>query len=143
MLQFAQDIGTIKKGVANLEKGQGEVNQKVSGLHATVANLVTREECVGRHEDLEEVPGGLLERLGKKAGSLMTIIALVAALGGGLLMFARFLSKVETSLDVSAEQQRKAFLKLSEPPKPVIVHQPVYIYPDAGPPDRRRPRRPR
>lgn len=148
MITFAADIGAIKKGVENLEKGQEEVDQKVSGLHQTVADLVTKEDCAGHREALtvaeeSEAAGSLIDRVGKKAGAILAILALLGTLGGVLLVLSRFIGSVERTLEKDRAEQKqvtqKMLKRLDKPQRPVIVHQPVYIYPDAGP--RRRPRR--
>lgn len=162
MLQVFKDIGSIKKGIENLEGGQGELDQKVSGLHRTVADLVTKEDCKD-HRDVfckkvdaklevvavavaEEPTGaknGLLERMGKKAGALMAILALLGVVGGGLLVLSRFIGSVERTLAADRKEQKQVTAKmlkqLAKPQEPVVVREKVYVYPDAGP--RRRPRR--
>jgi len=154
LLQVCEDLGAIKAGVSNLQSGQREVREHLK-------TLVTREECkdqrraitrtiADRHSD--EVTGvraaptnGLLERLGKKAGAIATILALLAMLGGAFLVLSRFIGQVETALlDNSVRQERSERRMIKEirsapSPTPVMVPQPIVVHPDAG--RRRRLRR--
>lgn len=160
MLKFAEDLGHIKRGVHNLEDGQREVDEKVSGLYKTVANLVTKDDCKLHRDTTTEIvipestfppPSSplqlpLLERMGKTAKALTAIIALVGLIGAILLAASRFIASVETALekDRQAQQvQQKALIQeFQKAREPVIVHKPVYVYPDAGTRRRRRRRRP-
>jgi hypothetical protein len=164
MLQLYKDIGSIKTGIKGLEGGQGELDQKVSGLHRTIADLVTKDDCRDHRDTIcskieavtdepEEVTGvtespGTLERVGRKAGAILAVLALLGTLGGGILVLSNFIGSMKRTLDrdrmVQQQVTQKVLQRLDEPPKPVVVHQPVYVYPlDAGVRRRRPRRRPR
>lgn len=147
-----QDIGKIQKGIENLEGGQEEVNNKVSGLHQQMSRLVTKDECEGHRAEFEEqlapeapAPSGLLERMGKNAKSITAIIILGSLAGGLLLGLSRVIGSVEALMTTQRQEQKAAtkrvLQQLQKPP--VIIHQPILVYPDAGPPPRRRMRTPR
>lgn len=154
MLKFAEDLGHIKRGVHNLEDGQQELDEKVSGLYRTVGNLVTKEDCQAHRAETEVIvpeaaataPPPLLDRMAKGAKSVTAILVLAGLLGGLLLAGSRFVSSVERALarDRAAQESARESLiqELKRAQEPVIVHQPVYIYPDAGTRRRRRRRRP-
>lgn len=152
LMQIAGDMGGMRKGVENLEKGQTELDEKISGIHRNIADLVTTEECEAHRaemaavdDDTGQVPvpqNGLLKRLGDNAKAIMAILTLVAFVAGALLLLARFVGKVEVALATDRKQQQKMIKKLVEPVRPVVIQQPIrYVYPDAGP--KRRPRYPR
>ncbi len=152
MLQFAEDIGSIKKGVDNLEIGQAaqaeaavEMDEKISGLHKNVAELVTADECAARHESHEELHAeemtglmnqpGILERFGKRAKYLLAIGALVTMFGGALVVLYRLAGRVEAKL---AEPAKPAQLIYVPQPTPVALPPDASIKPDAKPTPKRR-----
>lgn len=167
MLKVYQDIGKITTGISNLERGQGrleegqqEVEQKISGLHQTVAHLVTTEDCEAHRAELaaemageaEDAPTsnfppkpGLLARMAGNAGDITKILSLVAAVVIGLWAVHKFVVRVESALVRTGAQQTKATKKLMHrldtPAPPQVVYVPVTIKPDAGVRRRRRPRR--
>jgi hypothetical protein len=157
--ETARILGRIEAGVENLKEGQNETNEKVSGLHRTVADLVTKDDCKDHRvvlckkfdakleaqavEDTTEAfvaQPGPLERLGKKAGAIAAILGLVGMLLAGLIWFSRLIGSVERTLAADRQAQKVATKKMLEElrrPKPsVVVHQPVLVYPDAGIRDR-------
>jgi len=158
MLQVFKDIGSIKTGIANLEGGQAELDGKVSGLHHTIAGLVTSDECEAHRDALEASmemaegptaqlpPGGpgLLERAGKHAKAITAILVLLGMVGGILLVMSRLVGSVERTLAADRQAQKavqaQVLQELKKPQEPVVVREKVYVYPDAG--ARRRRRRP-
>ena len=116
MLQVFKNIGEIKKGIQALEDSQRSTKQQIDDIHACVGNLVTKDDCEGHRqaleESLEEPDGpeklGLLERGAKHAKALTAILVLMGMLGGGLVWVSRVINRVETALtaEVRAQQQQ-------------------------------------
>jgi hypothetical protein len=148
LLQFAEDIGSIKKGVDNLEQGQNDLaecqndlDKKISGLHRNVADLVTKPECEEHRAALQaEATGilnqpGILESIGRRAKYLLAIGALVVMCGSALLVLYRLAGRVEARLAEPAKQSPVVYI-----PTPVILRPDAAVKPDAKP-KRRRGRR--
>lgn len=168
LLKVYNDIGKITKGIEGLEKGQGElvdgqreVEQKITGLHKSVAALVTREECEANCSELEERveevaacagaakelakdKPGLLARAANNAGDITKIMTLVVSLLVGLYMMHKFMIRLESAMDrttaKATEATKKLKQRLDKPQTPQVVYVPVVVKPDAGV-RRRRPRR--
>lgn len=163
-MQFAEDIGAIKSGIASLETSQARTEKKITGLQQAVSGLVAKEDCRehrqrinGRVDALQgpdrtaavaaESRASLLEKLGKNAGALTAIITLVGIMVGGAIATARLVASVEAVLDkerrASSAQMTQILDEVRKQPEPVVVHEKVYVQPDAGPAKRRqRKRRP-
>lgn len=163
MIKFAGDIGAIKEGVKGLKDGQDKLTSTVSDLHT---QMVTKDDCSDHREVLckkldakadanaaraanaarveADKAQNWLVRWGKKAGAITAIIGLILLCGGTLLALSRFIASVESTLaqdrKVQASQTRQVMRELKRPRDPVIVTQPILVYPDAGV-RRYRPRR--
>lgn len=152
MLKIVEDLGAIKEGVSTLKP-------KVDEIHSS---MVTKEDCKDHRDALckkvdaklkvvspqeidEPEKAGLLERVGKKAGAIAAILTLVGLVGTALLVLSRMVARVDHVLaaqQVEDKQSRARFLKeIRRAPEPVIVHQPILVYPDAGLRRARRPHR--
>lgn len=161
LIRFAQDIGTIREGVRNLDEGQRKVDKKITGLQRTVAELVTRADCKARHADVteridtalfaaaqpappqEQGKAGILELAGKKAGAIAAILSLLAMIVVGVVVIARFVGSLERAIDADRKAQETANKELVQAlrgsSKPVAPALPaVAPEPDAGPTTRRR-----
>lgn len=168
LLKVYHDIGKITAGIANLEKGQEKlgvgqegVEKKISGLHQTVADLVTKNNCdsfraefKGRVEGVAACAGaakaaakktGLFSRAAANAGDISKIMTLVAALVIGMWAAHKFAIRVESALDRADAKQvqttKQLMHSLDKPRKPHIVYVPITVHPDAGARQRVRLRR--
>ena len=158
LFRLAQDVGSIKQGVKQLEDGQREVDRKITGLQRSVAGLVTREDCKASRQDLtariaverprrppsSERPAWL-ETAGKKAGAASAILGLLAMLVVGLVLVSRFVSSVERAIEADRKEQLRQTTQVldeirSSQRPPIIIQQPAQPPPDAGPARKRRRR---
>jgi hypothetical protein len=162
MLKVYSDIGkitvgiqTLTKGQEELGQGQKEVEQKISGLHRTVADLVTTDDCEARHAELAAAigeedptasyqPSGILHKAAENAGNITKILTLISAVAIGLWAAHKFVVRVEAAVERNTGQQtqvtKKLMHRLDTPQPPQVVYVPVPVPPDAGV-RRRRPRR--
>jgi len=150
MLKVYADIGTITKGIENLEKGQGRVEDEIVTLQGRVSNLVTKEECESRHPRSKykttesRKVGGLLQRVAENAGNITKILTLIASVGIGLWAIHKFSTRLEATLEraevKSEKTTREIVEKIEKRPPPRVIYVPVPVTPDAGAPSPRRRR---
>lgn len=154
MMQMVRDIASIETTLT-------DVKPKVDEMHR---EMVTKEDCKDHRQTMcqkfdakleaaEESTGvpqvptnGWLERAGKHAKSLTAIGALIVGVVVALVWMGRFVLSMEQTMTLDRAEQKQANAKMlkvlrTPAPDPVVVPQPILVYPDAGVRRRRRPRR--